>query len=125
VIPEILRIATHPAVWPGFGGKADPETWNPPMREGVEWFVDGATLVCFIRMRPGIWEAHIGALPEERGSVKAKALASIEWLKDKHGPLYLMGSIPKGNPAAIANARAVGMKVLTRLADRTICGMEI
>lgn len=95
------------------------------MREGVEWFVDGGVIVCFIRMRPGIWEAHIGALPEERGSVKKKALAAIEWLKDKHGPLYLMGSINKGNVPALANARAVGMKVLTRLADKTIVGMEV
>lgn len=95
------------------------------MRDGVEWFSDGGTLVCFIRLRPGTWEAHIGALPEERGSVKAKALAAIQFLKDKHGPLYLMGFIPRGNPAAVANARAVGMKVLARLPDRTICGMEV
>lgn len=125
MIPEILRIATHPAVWPGFGGKSDPAEWTPPMQDGIEWFIDGGVLVCFMRLNPGIWKAHIGALPEERGGVKAKALASIAWLKEKHGPLYLMGSIPKGNPAAVANARAVGMKVLTRLADRTLLGMEV
>lgn len=95
------------------------------MQDGIEWFIDGGVLVCFMRMNPGIWKAHIGALPEERGGVKAKAIASIAWLKEKHGPLYLMGSIPKGNPAAVANARAVGMKVLTRLADRTLLGMPV
>ncbi len=81
--------------------------------------------MCFIRIRPSTWEAHIGALPQARGTVKAQALAAIDWLRDKHGSGLLMGFIPKGNPAAVANARAVGMKVLARTPGHTVMTKEI
>jgi hypothetical protein len=124
--PALVRsIACHPSVWPGFGGKSDPETWTVPIRDGVDWLIGDGVIVCFMQMRPKTFEAHIGALPEARGTVKAQALEAIQWLRENRGPGCLLGFIPRGNVAAIANARAVGMKVLLRMTDRTMCGMEL
>ena len=122
---EIRSIACHPAVWPGFGGKSDAEAWEPPIREGIDWLIGDGVLVAFIRLRAGCWEAHIGALPEARGTVKRQALEALQWLSDHRGHGTVIGFIPSPNPAAVANARAVGMKVLMRTADRTIVGKEI
>lgn len=121
----IRSIACVPSVWPGFGGKADPEKWTVPIREGVDWLIGEGVVVCFMKVRAKTWEAHIGALPEARGTVKAQALEAIQWLRETRGPGCLLGFIPRGNVAAVANARAVGMKVLLRMPDRTMVGMEL
>lgn len=124
MIETIRRIACHPAVWPGFGGSGDPETWNPPIRAGIEWWIGGDVLLCFIKTRPQMWEVHIGALPEAQ-DVRDQGLKGLEWFREKHGSPFLVGFIKKEHTAALICARSIGMRVLLKHPDQYMVGMEL
>lgn len=119
---EIRRVACHPEVRPGLIGEVL-ETWTPPFPDGVHYLIEGDVLCIVIRKRPDVYECHVGALPGTRARDPARR--AIEWVRQNTSCRLLMGHIPKTNLAALVNARAVGMKELTRYADKVLVGMEL
>jgi RimJ/RimL family protein N-acetyltransferase len=114
---HINAILNHPSVHPWVAADDNPldltATLAQPDRYALFGPLGGQL---YHRVGDGIYEVHSAYLPEARGRVAlATTRETLRWMFGRTDAVEIITRVPKGNLAALALARAVGMRHMMTL----------
>ena len=110
---RINRIANDPSIYHMVSGEGKvPIDFTAALRDESNILLMGQHGgVMFSCVTPGIYEAHPMVLPEGRGAwAMDMGRSALHWMFTRSDAMEIMAPVPRGNIAAKAYARALGLK---------------